>query len=478
MPLLSPAPAVRLAAPLLAALLAACTVGPNFVRPAPPTDTAYRPANPAPAAVSPASSNPAARPGEWWSLFGSRELDAVVRQAIAGSPSLAAAEATLAQSQELVAAQAGGRLPQVSLDVGALRQQYGAQFLGSFQLPPFTAFGIGPTVRYVLDYDGGVARSIEQAAALAQYQAGQADAAYLALTGDVVMQSILIAADRARIQELAQLIEEDRDNLHLVQTAFNAGSISRVDVLTAQSQLAADQTLLPPVRQELDAARHQLSVLVGHTPAEWAPPDFELDRLTLPRQLPLSLPSELIHDRPDILSAEAQLHAATAAVGVATANLYPRITLTAGVSLQALRPEKLFDASSSAWSLVSGLSEPLFDGGTLRARRRAALDAMHASAQKYRQVVLQSFAQVADLLDALDHDAELLAAQTNAVATAQDNVQLARESFAAGNSGVLQVLDAQRLHEQAVMGLLQAQTRRYLDTAQLLLAMGGRAPRG
>ncbi len=261
-----------------------------------------------------------------------------------------------------------------------------------------------------------------------------------------------------------------------MRTAFANGSVSKLDVLDAQSQLAGDQTLLPPLYQQLAVARHALAVLLGQPPADWTQPDLELADIQLPRALPVSVPSMLVRRRPDILAAQARLHAATAAVGVATANLYPQIALSATLGQQALTPAKLFNASSAAWSLIAGLTQPLFDGGTLRAERRAALDALHASAARYQQVVLDSFGQVADLLDALNHDAQLVAAQSVARETSEASLDLARQSYRAGNSGLLQVLDAQRQRQRAELGFLQAQARQYLDTIQLLLAVGGPLP--
>jgi len=483
------APAVAAAA--AAALLCGCTVGPNFHRPAAPAIPAYRPAadsNPLGTAAAAAARNaPTAGPYEqrmvlgapvvpqWWTLFGSPQLDELIRHAIADNHGLAAARATLAQAQELVAAQTGRLFPQVGLQAGAGREQYGKQFLGSLvpKVAPFTYESFGASVSYTLDYDGAIARSIEEQKALAQYERSELDAAQLTLTGDVASEAVIIAATRGEIRAAAELLSEDRNNLGLVRTAFANGSVSKLDVLTAQSQLASDQALLPPLYQQLSMARHALAVLLGHPPAEWSQPDLELADLRLPRQLPLSVPSQLVRRRPDILAAEAQLHAATAAVGVATANLYPQIALTATLGQQALTPGKLFDTSSTAWSLIAGLTQPLFDGGTLRAERRASLDALQASAARYQQVVLDSFGQVADQLDALDHDAQLVAAQANARDTSQASLDLARQSYQAGNSGILQVLDAQRERQRAQLGLLQAQSRQYLDTVQLLLAVGG-----
>ena len=472
-----------------ATLLCGCAVGPNFHRPSAPSASAYLPpgeTRPVGTAAAEAQQRaPTAAPyaqqilrgapatSDWWMLFQSPELDELVRRAMADNRSLAAARATLAQAHELVAAQTGQLYPQVSLQASTGRQKYGAQFLGTFAVAPFTYEAVGASVRYVLDYDGATARSIEEQKALERYERSELDAAQLTLTGDVASEAVIIAATSGEIRAAAELLSEDRNNLSLVQTAFANGSVSKLDVLTAQSQLASDQALLPPLYQQLSTARHALAVLLGHPPAQWSQPDLELAGLRLPRQLPVSVPSQLVRRRPDILAAEAQLHAATAAVGLATANLYPRIALTATLGQQALRPEKLFNTSSTAWSLIAGLTQPLFDGGTLRAERRAALDALQASAARYQQVVLDSFGQVADLLDALDHDAQLVAAQAAARDTSEASLELARESYQAGNSGVLQVLDAQRQRQRAELGFLEAQSRQYLDTIQLLLAVGG-----
>jgi NodT family efflux transporter outer membrane factor (OMF) lipoprotein len=285
-----------------------------------------------------------------------------------------------------------------------------------------------------------------------------------------------IAAVQAQIATVQAVLEQDRENLKLVKEAFDAGSVSRLDIVTAESQLASDTTRLPPLRQELSVAQHALAVLLGEPPGSAKLPAIELAQVTLPAEIPLSMPSELAHRRPDILAAEAQLHAATAAVGVATANLYPHINLTANAALQAVVPGRLFDSGAGAFGLAASIVAPLFDGGTLRAQKRAAVDAMRASAANYEQTVLTAFGQVADSLQALDHDAEQLEAQAHAQSAAQENVDLTRKSYREGNVGVLQVLDAERLYQQARLGFVRAQAQRYLDTVQLFLALGGAGP--
>src|SRR5579863_228239 len=452
----------------LAAALAGCVAGPNFVAPPAPSVSSYT------ADTGIDGSLP--EPERWWAPLDSPQLDSAITQALAANRSLDAARATLAQAQALSSASEAGRYPQVDLDAGAGRQKYGAAFLGPEHLPPFTYFSIGPAVSYAFDFAGGVRRTIEQQRAMTDYQRHELEAAALSVSGNVALQAVAAATARAQLDNLEALLADDRSDLKLVQDSFTDGAATRVDVLNAQSQLANDQTLLPPLRRDLSVATHALALLAGSTPAEWTAPDFKLDEFELPARLPLMVPSELVHRRPDILAAEAQLHAATAAVGVASANLYPQVSLTASASLQANTLRTLFDASSAAGGLAGSLTQPLFDHGALRAKRQAAIDAMQVALAGYEQVVLSSFGQVADALEDLQHDQELLAGEQGAVAIAAENLALTRESYSAGNSGVLQVLEAQRQNQQARIGLVHAQSQRLQDTVQLLLALGGRVP--
>jgi NodT family efflux transporter outer membrane factor (OMF) lipoprotein len=463
----------------VATLLAGCAVGPDFERPEPPHAEQY--VAPKTSAASAADrqelllgQSPAT---EWWHFFQSDALNQIVERALTSNRRLTAEQWSLAQSQELVSAKAGERWPQIDASAGSGRQKYGSQFLGPLpKPPPFTYFSVGATVSYSLDLTGGLTRSIEQQNALAQYQQHQVEAAQLMVTGNAVNQALEVASLRAQIATVEALLDRDRENLKLVQVAFEAGSVSRLDVVSAQSQLASDTTLLAPLRQQLSEARHALALTLGAAPADPSLPELDLAQLTLPAQLPVSLPSELARRRPDILSAEAQLHAATAAVGVATSNLYPHIDLTGTTGQQAISSGALFDKASNVWSIVGGLVTPIFDGGTLRAEKRAAIDAMRSSGALYEQTVLTAFSQVADSLEALDNGADQLRAQANAEAAARDTVTMTRQSYNEGNVGVLQVLDAERRYQQARLGYVRAQAQRYMDTAQLMLALGGAGP--
>jgi len=475
--------AVAIALALMAPVEISCTVGPDFARPEPPAASGYRSdpkdvdAEPVPDALTQHIVIGQTFDSDWWMLFKCAALNVLVLQAIEGNRTLDATRATLARAQELAAASEGARYPQLGVTAGTGRQKYGEQFLGSFAtIPPFTYYSLGAVVSYTFDFSGGVRRSVEQQGALAESVRQELAAAYLTLTGAVVTQVLAIAAYREEIGAVERILAQDRENLQLVQTAYEAGSVARADVVSAESQLANDRTYLPPLRQDLNTARHALAVLLGKPPGNYAPPDFDLSQFTLPRELPVSLPSDLARRRPDILAAEAQLHAATAAIGVATANLYPRITLSATAGPQSTDLNQLFDSSKNAWSAIAALTAPVFDGGTLRAQRRAAIDAMRSRAATYQEVVLEAFGQVADRLDALDHDAEQRAAQTRALEAAESNLSFARAGFSVGNSGVLAVLDAERQSQQARVGYARAESRQYQDTVLLILALGGNTP--
>ena len=466
---------------LTALALEGCTVGTAFQRPQVALGPHYRPSHElvrgeraAPPAFRQRVVPGAASDGPWWGTFRCAELDTLVRQALADNHDVAAAQAALARAREMVTVGGAARYPQIGFNAGVGREKYGAEFLGPNAFAPFSYVAGGVGVDYLLDYLGRTRRTLEETRALEQYQRSELSATRLVLSGEVASQAVTVATARAEISAVRGLLAEDRTNVALVRGAVAAGSEPRLDVLTAQSQLASDATLLPPLYQKLTTAQHALAVLLGRTPASWHAPELSLSTLALPTRVPVSLPSELLRRRPDIRAAEAQLRAATAAVGLATANLYPQIVLSATLSEEALRPAHLFDASSLAWSLIAGLTGPLFEGGKLHAQRRAALDVLHERADLYQQVVVTAFGQVANALDALRHDAELRAAQARALHLSGRRLRLERDSYRAGNSGLLPVLDAQRQRERAELGLLGAERRQLLDTIRLLLAAGGR----
>jgi NodT family efflux transporter outer membrane factor (OMF) lipoprotein len=471
---------------MLAVVVSGCTVGPNFTPPNAPSTARYTAPGDSTAPNADARSTVSRQTvvlgdkvtGDWWTLFRSPDLDRLVRRAIADSPTLEAAKARLAATRESVTAVTGALYPQVNFNTSIAREKVSAATFGLTQsqapLPPnFNLFQVGPAVSYAFDIFGGTHRQIEQQAAMADYQRDQLDAAYLTLSGNAVSLAIQVAGVRAQVNAIGDILAIDQQNLELVRTERNTGSVPDSDVVIAETQLASDETLKPGLDQQLSVAKHALAVLVGQAPGEWSPPDFDLNALTLPDRLPLSLPSDLVHQRPDILAAESQLHAASAQIGIATAQLYPAITLSAGISDAALIPGRLFSPAGLVWSIAAGLTQPVFDGGMRKAERRAALAAFRASAADYQQTVLQAFGQVADILQALTHDAQLSAAQRRALDTASESVRLQRINYGRGGTGILDLLDAQRQYQQALLGYVRVEAQRYQDTIQLLVAMGG-----
>jgi NodT family efflux transporter outer membrane factor (OMF) lipoprotein len=468
--------------------VAACTVGPNFTPPEPPPVARYtssgeakiRPAHRVSTVPTQTVVLGEKMTAEWWTLFRSPSLDELVKQAIEGSLTLESTKARLAQAREAIAAASSALYPQVDLNASIARERQSADAFGLTPnvapLPPnFNLFQIGPTASFTPDLFGGTHRRIEQQSALADYQRDELNAVYLSLTGNTVTQAIQGAAVRAQLKAAQDIIDIDRQNLELVNKEHLAGSVPDSDVTVAESQLATDETLLPGLAQQLSVANHALSVLVGRAPGNWSPPEFDLTALKLPGRLPVSLPSELVHQRPDIQAAEAQLHAASAQIGIATAQLYPSITLSAGISGSSLNGATLFSPAGLVWSVAAGIAQPIFDGGMRQAERRAALAAFKASAADYQQVVLQAFGQVADILQALAHDAMLLEAQQRALDMASESLHLQRANYSGGGIGILNLLDAQRQYQQARLGYVRAEVQRYQDTIQLLVDMGGSA---
>ncbi len=448
-----------------ALVLSACAAGPDYAPPAPPLSTHYDVAAESRAGI--AFGEKAG--GDWWAVFQSAKLDGVMRRAIAGNLDLAAADATIGQASEAVASARGGLSPQLDYGTGLGRQRSDS--------PPAPGaanfYAVGAQVSFDPDIFGGTHRAIEQQQAFAEFQRRRFEAAYLTLTGDVASQAILLASARAQIDAVQSLLADDRRTLDLLRGAHLAGSVTQVDVSLAETQLAQDETLLPPLALQREVARHALSILAGTGPADWAAPDFDLADLVLPSSQPVSLPADLAHDRPDILEAEAELHAASAAVGVATANLYPRLTLSASFTQAASNPGSLLEPGGVFWGIAAGLAGPVFHGGSLEADRRGAADAYTASLARYRQTVVRSFGQVADLLQAIDHHAEERAAQQRALASAEVSLKVNRGGYRGGEIGVLQVLDAQRAYQRALLGEIRVKTAQYLDTAELSVALGG-----
>jgi NodT family efflux transporter outer membrane factor (OMF) lipoprotein len=468
------------AAASVLALSACAAVGPNFKQPDGPKGVAAQSYAMAGDAAAPGVRlTPEARvAGPWWQAFGSPELDRAVRQALADSPTIAEANATLQRAQAQVAATRGAQLPQVDANAGLQREQINLAafgFSGFPGLPPITnptinLYQIGGAVSYDLDLFGGLRRATEEDQARADTAARRADAAYLTLSGNVAMQAMRIASLRAQIAAVQSVIEGDRQVLDMVRKAQEAGGEAPSALSGGRVQLAQDEALLPPLQRDLDAARHQMALLAGKSPAEFAAPDFDLANLTAPADVPVSLPSELVRRRPDILAAEADLHTATAAVGVAVANQYPNIQLTAALTQSAIHPEKIFNYSSSGWDLMAGLTAPIFHGGTLKAERKAAEAEARASMARYQQTVLRAFVQVSDVLAALGTDQQAIDSLARAQAAAETYARDSQNAYRLGGGALLQVIDAQRQLSRARRATVQAQGQRFSDLVELYTA--------
>jgi NodT family efflux transporter outer membrane factor (OMF) lipoprotein len=464
---------------LLAALAAGCAVGPNYQRPAAPAVGHY--ANGADPSATVAAHGAAQRftPGarvaaDWWQLFGSDRLDSVVGEALRANPGLEAAEASLRQSEDNLRAGYGIFYPQAEADAAATRQRFSPlKFGSSGSASIFNLFTLSASVSYALDVFGGERRMIEGLHAQVDLQRATEQATYLTLISNIVNTVVARAAYRAEVDATNQLIELQRQQVQLAQVQVSAGTAPYSNVLSLRSQLASTEATVPQLEQRLSQADDLLATLVGRVPAQWSPPDIGLAELTLPEELPVSLPSELVRQRPDVLIAEAAAHGASANVGVATAALLPSVTLSGSYGANSTTTGQLTAAGGRAWDAGAGLTQPLFEGGTLWFHRKAALDQYLQATALYRQVVLGAFAQVADTLRALEHDAAALKAQDESLASAEEALHLVQANYQAGLNTYLDVLSADAQYHQSMITDLQLVAVRYQDTVALYVALGG-----
>ncbi|MEO9214894.1 MAG: efflux transporter outer membrane subunit [Rhodanobacter sp.] len=462
--------------------VAGCAVGPDYRRPdAPPVDRYTAQPLPATTVSAKAADGDAQRfmqgrdvPARWWTTFGNAELTRRVNAALDHSPTIASAQAALRQAQENANATRGGLFPSLDAAAGATRaKQSAAQTSVSRGLGPFTVYNASVSVGYTLDLFGGVRRGIEGQLAQADYQRAQLDTTYLTLAANVVTASLQEASLREQLRATEQILDTQRKSLKIVEQQQQIGSKSLSDTLAVRTQLATTEATLPPLRAQLAATRNQLATYLGTTPAQLELSPLTLDAISLPQDIPVSLPSGLVEQRPDIRAASAQLHAASAGVGVATAAMLPQITLSGSAGSQALRAGDLFSAGTGVWSLGAGLTQPLFHGGELLHRKRAAQAGLDKAVADWQQTVLVAFQNVADSLQALEYDAQGLAAQAIAESAASQQLALTRQQYQMGATGYINLLDAQRSYQQALVKLIQARAARLGDTAALYAALGG-----
>jgi NodT family efflux transporter outer membrane factor (OMF) lipoprotein len=468
----------RLCALLLCFALG-CVVGPEFERPKQPSIERYTTGLTPTATIRADGKEQHFEQGakivpDWWRLFNSPGLNAVVNEAIENNQSLQAAQASLRQSQDNLRAGYGIFFPQVDAGADASRQKFSpARFGGTAPSSIFNVFTLSATIGYTLDVFGGQHRAVESLGAQVDVQHYTVIGTYIALSGNIVNTVIARAAYWDQIKATEEIIRFQRDQLKITEAQAQAGLIPYANLLSLQSQVAALEATLPPLRQKLSQSEHLLATLAGRTPAEWAPPEVDLADLTLPVELPVTLPSELVRQRPDVLAAEAQLHSASADIGVATAALFPNFTLNGAYGSQSGATKDLLKSGSAVWSLGANVSTPLFHGGTLWYKRKAAQEGYQQSLAIYRETVLSSFAQVADTLRALEHDAELVHAQSRAFNASEEALRLITANYQAGTANYVQVLIANGQYQQAKIGYLQAQAQRFQDTVALFVSLGG-----
>ena len=482
---LSARPGIISFAALLTAflLLSGCQVGPDFRRPAAPTVERY---TQQPLALQTASVEVKGGdaqhfvqdmdiPGLWWTLFHSKPLDELIGQALKANPDLEGAQAALRGAWENVYAQQGAFFPSVDASFSPTRQKSAATLSSPLASGSnvYSLHTAQVAVSYSPDLFGGTRRQVESLKAQAEWQRFQLEATYLTLTSNVVAAAVAEAALRGQITATRRIIEIEKQSLELLQRQYALGQIATVDVAAQEAVLAQSLAMLPPLEKQLAQQRDLLARLVGRFPSETMAETFELSQLQLPIELPVTLPAKLVAQRPDVASAAEQLHLASAEIGVNVANRLPNITLSANLGSTATAIGQLFTSGSGFWALGANLSQPIFQGGTLLHRQRAAEAAYDQAAAQYRSCLLTAFQNVADTLHAIQSDAEALKAAVAAERAADKSLAIVRRQLALGDVSYLALLNAEQTYQQAMINLVQAFANRYADTAALFLALGG-----
>lgn len=469
---------------LLSGLLASgCAVGPDFKRPPPPNVSGYTAEGLAPTVTATNGAGGQAQrfdegrdlAGDWWTLFRSRPLNDLIEQSLTNNPDLKAAQAALTVAKENVLVQRGTYYPTVAASFSASRQRQA----GTISPTPssnaflYNLFTPQVSVSYVPDVFGLNRRTVESLQAQEQEVRFQMVATYTTLTANVVVTAVQLGSAQMQIDATRELIDLNTGMLQILHYQFSRGYASGLDVAAQESQLAQVSATLPPLIKQAAQLRDLLAVLAGQFPNQPTKETFELSSLQLPEELPVSLPSALVAQRPDVLQAEANLHAASARIGIAIANRLPNIELTADAGSTALAMSQLFTSGTGFWGLGAAATAPLFEGGALLHQERAAKAAYVQAAEQYRSTVLTAFQNVADTLTALKQDAEALKAASLATDAAKVTLDLSERQLKAGYAGTLALLSAEQAYQQALINLVQAQANRYADTAALFQALGG-----
>ncbi|MBV9343876.1 MAG: efflux transporter outer membrane subunit [Gammaproteobacteria bacterium] len=471
---------------VLTLLLTACALGPRFRPPAPPRAEDYGEAPMhGPTASSDAPDGAAQRfvpgaevPADWWTRFGSASLDALEARARRNNPNVAAAQAALREANELYKAQRATLFPALQGSFSAQRARNALLTLANptslpQQDPYYNLFTAQLSVSYLLDVWGGSRRAVESAGAQAEATRFQLEATYLTLASNVAVTAVQEASLRAQIEATERLLEIQTRLTHTVAQQRSLGGASELDLLTQQAAEAQTAALLPPLRKQLAQTRDALAALAGELPSSGPAERFRLEELTLPTDLPVSVPAHLIEQRPDVRQALANLHVASAQVGVAIADMLPQFELNGTLGSSSLALRQLFTSYTGFWSAGATLTQTLFDAGALLHRKRAADAALDQAGAQYRAAVLLACQNVADTLHALDTDADALVAASQAERTGQQAFEIARQQRQLGGLSQVAVLNAEQTYQQAVLNLIQARANRYADTIALFQALGG-----
>ena len=472
---------VRPSLGLLCLALAACTVGPDFVRPDVPVNAGYTHDQLSSTAQADIASGGAAQrlingmdiPGQWWTLFRSAALNALVEEALRANPNVSAAQAALRQANELVYADQASLFPSVGANLSKSREKVSGATTGASSSPILTLSSASLSVSYAPDVFGGTRRQIESSTAQAEYQRFQLEATYLTLTANVVNSAISLASIRDQVAATEEIIRLQSGQLDLLHAQRRLGAIADTDVLAQQTALAQTRATLAPLQKQLAQTGNQLMVYLGRFPNQDRDERFNLASLHLPEQLPVSLPSAIVGQRPDVRAAQAQLHQASADIGVAVANQLPQFSITGALGSTAASGTRLFSAGTGIWSLAGSIAQPIFDAGALEHRKRAAVAAYDESASLYRGTLLIAFQDVANALRALEFDAEALNQQVIAERSAQASLDLVQAQFRLGAVAYINLLTAQQSYQDTVLARVKAQAARYSDTTALFQALGG-----
>jgi NodT family efflux transporter outer membrane factor (OMF) lipoprotein len=476
------AASARVAITLVPLFVAGCMVGPDFKQPAAPRLEHYAAASPTPAANAGRDADDAQRfvsamqlPAQWWTLFHSPALNQLIAQALASNPGLQGARAALRQAQENVAAQKGSYYPSVDAGISTTRQRNPSTLSSPLESNAnyYTLTTAQVSVSYMPDIFGGNRRAVESLQAQAEAQRFQLEATYLTLTSNVALAAIQEAGLRAQIAATHAIIDSQTQILATVRSEFALGQLAPSDVAAQVALLAQAQATLPPLEKQLAQQRDALAALLGGYSSDDIAVHFNLADLQLPHDLPLSIPSQLVRQRPDVRAAQAQWQSANAQVGVAIANRFPKLTLSAGGGSSPTRFNDLFKDATNFWSLGAGVAQPIFEGGMLLHQERAAKAANEQAEAQYRSTVVTAFQNVADTLFAIRCDAEALSAAQTAAAAASKSLAIVQQQLALGDVQRVALLTAQQTAQQAQIAVVSAQTGRYADTVALFQALGG-----